>query len=109
MEVKGVIELIAVAAMVLVPGAVILNRICAIICRVRPRGIGARVIQFTAVGMIIPLILITALEDKLSKEALGTIIGALTGYLLSGIGNYDSKEGAGYKKGESNENNNEKK
>ncbi|MGH8711350.1 MAG: hypothetical protein ACREVA_08550 [Burkholderiales bacterium] len=56
------------------------------------RSFGARAIQFLAVGLIIPSILILALEEKLATETIATLIGALTGYLLSGIGSWESSE-----------------
>ncbi len=49
------------------------------------RGFGVRTIQTLGVIFVVPLLGILALEDKLSKDSLGTIIGALVGYLLSGV------------------------
>jgi hypothetical protein len=37
-------------------------------------------------------VLILGLEDKLSKENMGTIIGAIIGYVLSGIGGPGDKK-----------------
>ena len=51
-------------------------------------GISARAIQFLTVGMLIPLILIAALEKVLEPSNVSTLIGALTGYVLSGIGEF---------------------
>ena len=54
------------------------------------KGLGARVIQFTGVLLVVPLIGILALEGKLEAQTTGTVIGALLGYLLSGISSFDS-------------------
>src|SRR5687768_12789561 len=48
-------------------------------------GIGARVIQFTCISLIIPCIIILALEKILQGETIATILGGLVGYVLSGI------------------------
>ena len=58
------------------------------------RSIGARSIQFMAVVLLLPVILILALEKILDGQTLGTLLGGLTGYLLSGISNYDRPGGA---------------
>lgn len=49
-------------------------------------GIGERSIQLVAVCLVIPTVLIVGLEDKASKEIMGTLLGAIVGYTLSGIG-----------------------
>jgi len=56
------------------------------------KGIGARIIQFTGVLLVVPLIGILALEGVLESQTTGTVIGALLGYLLSGISNFDSPQ-----------------
>jgi hypothetical protein len=56
------------------------------------RGIGVRGIQFAGVCMLIPGVLILALECKLSECSTGTIIGAFAGYLFSGLSTFDSTE-----------------
>ncbi|MCF6262429.1 MAG: hypothetical protein L3J24_02430 [Xanthomonadales bacterium] len=53
------------------------------------RGVGARAIQITGVVLIIPLIGILSLHDILEKQTTATLIGALTGYLLSGVGSFE--------------------
>lgn len=59
------------------------------------RGLGARTIQLTSVFLIVPMIFVLALEKVLSSETTATLIGALIGYVLSGIGDFrpDGKEG----------------
>lgn len=84
MEVKQIIELALVAIMVLGLIALFINR------WQLKKGLGARIIQFTGVLLVVPLIGILALEGVLEAQTTGTVIGALLGYLLSGISNYDS-------------------
>lgn len=55
---------------------------------INKKGVGARTIQMLGVLLIIPLIGILALQEVLEKQTTATLIGALTGYLLSGVGNY---------------------
>ncbi len=55
-------------------------------------GLGVRSLQFLAVAVVPPLILILALEAILKKGAIAAVIGALIGYLLSNIGEYDRSE-----------------
>jgi len=50
------------------------------------RGIGVRAIQFLCVTLIVPAMLILGLEGILTTEILGTLFGAIIGYVLSGIG-----------------------
>lgn len=50
-----------------------------------PRGVGARLIQLTALLIILPLVGILTLEGKLSGETAGALIGVAIGYTLSGI------------------------
>lgn len=52
-------------------------------------GIGARIIQFACVTLIIPAIIILGIEKILQGETIATLIGGLIGYVLSGISNYD--------------------
>jgi hypothetical protein len=53
---------------------------------IQNKGIGPRVIQFIGVCLVVPTILILAIEDKIDKQNLGTIVGAIIGYVLAGIG-----------------------
>ena len=78
LDVRGVVELAAAAAIVIaVFGALIIAG---------KRGIGPRTIQFAGACMLVPVILILAMEKVLEPATLGTVIGAIIGYLLSGIG-----------------------
>lgn len=83
METKDIVILVAVATMAIGPILVIGERLKS------DRGIGARAIQFCAVIMVVPMILILALYDVLSSETSAALIGALTGYLLSGVGSFE--------------------
>lgn len=50
------------------------------------RGIGVRVIQFATVVLVLPTILILAIEGVLEPQTVGALVGAVIGYVLSGIG-----------------------
>jgi hypothetical protein len=50
-----------------------------------PKGIGVRMIQLIALLVLVPAIVILALECRLSGEGTGTILGAIVGYALGGI------------------------
>jgi hypothetical protein len=76
-DVRGVVELGAIAA--------IFVGLCGTIWIGANRGIGPRMIQFAGAIMLVPVILILALEKLLETSTLGTVIGAVIGYLLSGI------------------------
>jgi hypothetical protein len=60
----------------------------------RPWGIGVRMIQLIALLILGPLIAILALEEKLSGEGTGTLLGAVVGYALGGIAGPVPKEGS---------------
>ncbi|MBO2984105.1 hypothetical protein [Burkholderia pseudomallei] len=83
MDTKGYVELIAALTIPLGFGAVMAHRFAT------KRAIGARVIQLVAVVMLVPVILILALEKILDGATLGTLIGGIVGYLLSGISEFD--------------------
>ncbi len=55
------------------------------------KSLSARSIQFVAVVMLIPAIVILALEGAFKDSTVGTIVGGLIGYLLSGIGEYENQ------------------
>src|ERR1700756_767240 len=57
----------------------------------RNRGIGSSAIQFVGVCLVIPAVVLLSLEDKVSKENVGTILGAVIGYVLAGIGESSDK------------------
>jgi len=48
--------------------------------------IGTKTIQFLAVAFILPLILVLGILNVLGRETIGTIIGTVVGYALSGLG-----------------------
>ena len=76
LDVRGIVELTAIAAMVIgLLGTIIIGL---------KRGIGVRLIQFAGATMLVPIVLILALEKVLEPATLGTVIGAVIGYLLSG-------------------------
>lgn len=81
--VKTVVELVAIAMWPLGVGAIFWQRWVS-----GKNGLGARVIQLTAVIMLFPAILILGLEGILDAATIGTLIGGLVGYVLSGVGDY---------------------
>jgi len=54
------------------------------------RGIGVRAIQFLTITLVLPSILILAMENVLSDQTTAALIGAIVGYVLSGIGKDES-------------------
>ena len=85
MKTIEIVECVAAGIMLLGIGGVIFQRIKT------GMGIGARVIQFSAVVLVVPAIMILALEKVLTPETTATLFGTITGYLLSGIGDYKPK------------------
>jgi len=77
LDVKGAIEL-AAAATLCVGGV-------GSLLHAAKKGIGPRTIQLAGAVMIVPVVLILALEKTLEPGTLGTVIGAVIGYLLSGV------------------------
>jgi predicted transporter len=77
---KVAIEIIACLIMVGGLAGIFIERIW------RNRGIDVRVIQFLTIVLIIPVILILALEDILNGQTTAALIGTVIGYILSGIG-----------------------
>ncbi len=53
---------------------------------------GVRSIQFLAIVVVLPVVLILALEGILERSAVGALIGALVGYLFTNIGKYDERK-----------------
>jgi len=61
------------------------------------KGIGARTIQMVGVVLVLPLIGILAINKILEHQTTATLLGALTGYLLSGVGSYEPTTSKGKK------------
>jgi len=51
----------------------------------QPFGIGVRVIQLIAVLILVPTIAVLGFEGILTGEGIGTLMGAIVGYVLGGI------------------------
>ncbi len=47
--------------------------------------IGTKVIQFLAIAFVLPLVLVLGVMNVLGRETIGTIIGTVVGYVLSGF------------------------
>ena len=82
------IELTLAATIPVSVVAIVWNRI------LTKKSLSARSIQFLAVATLIPVIAVLALEKVLEGATVGTLLGGITGYLLSGISNYDKSLGA---------------
>lgn len=78
-----IVQVVLAATMPVVVVGVIIERL------VSGRGMGARMIQFLAVGLLIPATAILSLQKMIDGGATAAIIGSMIGYLLSGIGNYE--------------------
>jgi hypothetical protein len=48
--------------------------------------IGTKAIQFVAIIFILPLLLILGLMNALGRDTIGTLLGVIVGYVLSGFG-----------------------
>lgn len=79
-QVVEILQLIALLIMVAAAMSVVL------VPRLTERDGMRRAIQFLAVVLVVPAILILALGQVLMPETVGTLMGAVMGYLLSGIG-----------------------
>jgi hypothetical protein len=75
MNVKEILEIGAGIIMIGGTIAVFVERF------VHKKAIGVRVIQFLAVLLLIPTILILALENILNTETIAALLGALAGYI----------------------------
>jgi hypothetical protein len=49
----------------------------------RDMGMGYRALQFLAIGVVVPAVIILALEGKLAGEAVAAIIGGVVAYLFT--------------------------
>src|ERR1700689_1043228 len=85
--IKNILEIIAWSGAVLFLALILINRTK----DGNHKGIGARIIQLCVVVLIFPTILILGLEKVLTGETLGTLLGGVMGYVLSGIGDYKPK------------------
>jgi hypothetical protein len=48
--------------------------------------LGMKTLQFLAIVFILPLMLVLGVTNVLGRETIGTIIGVVVGYVLSGFG-----------------------
>jgi len=72
---------IAVIAMLIMAGG--LGGIYYLIIR-QNAVIGTKTIQFVAVIFIFPLLIVLGINNILGRETIGTLLGVLVGYVLSG-------------------------
>lgn len=48
--------------------------------------LGIKIIQFLSIIFVLPLLLVLGIFNVLGKETIGTIVGVVVGYVLSGSG-----------------------
>jgi hypothetical protein len=48
--------------------------------------IGIKTIQFLAIVFVLPLLIILGISNILGRETIGTLLGVIVGYVLSGFG-----------------------
>ena len=84
MTTKEIIEILMGVIMIIVLLGILIRTMF------QNKGIGARVIQFISISFLIPTVIILAIEGILSGETVGTLLGGIAGYVLSGISNYDN-------------------
>ncbi len=48
--------------------------------------ITTKVVQFLTIAFLLPLLLILGLTNSLGKDTIGTLLGVIVGYILSGFG-----------------------
>lgn len=85
-DAKTIIEVVCAYVILATPILVVLERIKI------GKSYSARSVQFVAVATLVPAIVILASRGVLNAESTGTILGALTGYLLSRVGEYQGRE-----------------
>jgi hypothetical protein len=86
MDTKAIIEIGAMIVMVVGVVGIAYDRIAS------KRGVGLRVIQFLGLILIFPTVLVLSLEGILEKSAVGTMLGALVGYLFADVARRSSGE-----------------
>lgn len=86
------IELPLCALAVLAPMIALIARLCIKVktikdgsTKIAPRGIGSRLIQLVSVLVIVPVLTILAIENTLSQELIGTLLGSVIGYTLGSL------------------------
>lgn len=77
---EDVIEVLAIIVMLVGLIGIMVDRIFF------KKGISVRVIQLIAVIFIIPTILILSIEDFFDSDVVGVLLGAIVGFILSGVG-----------------------
>jgi hypothetical protein len=48
--------------------------------------INAKLIQFLTIAFVLPLMLVLGIMNTLGRETIGTLLGVIVGYVLSGFG-----------------------
>lgn len=77
------INVIAIIALLIIAGG--LYGIFYLVVR-QNATIGIRAIHFLAIVFVLPLLIILGIYDKIDRGTIGTVLGVIIGYVLSGFG-----------------------
>jgi hypothetical protein len=78
MTTNDLLEVIMAGIMAATMSSVVIDRLI-----LHRAGLGARTIQLTSVGLLVPAVVLLSLQGSLDHQALGTLLGAVAGYTLS--------------------------
>lgn len=83
------VELVLAAGVVVIPLAVLVERL------IRKRGIGVRAIQFTGAATLTPAVILLGLRGLLDGATIAALVGAFVGYAFSGLTEFDRNRTSG--------------
>ncbi|THD36229.1 MAG: hypothetical protein E7773_09955 [Sphingomonas sp.] len=86
------IEVILAASMMLVPLAILVQRMFAKTKEGAHFGMGVRITQLVGVCNLPPALIILGMEGLLDASAMAALGGALVGYLFSGLAEFDRRK-----------------
>ncbi len=90
--VNNVIELSMVGLMIFGAASVLVNRWMVINAGGRRPGFTMRSIQYLGVSFVFPVIVLLAVSGEMDKTTVGTLIGTVVGYILSGLSERDDAQ-----------------
>lgn len=88
---REIVEVILASVIAAVPIGFLIHRTIVKKSATEHFGIGVRAVQFVSVGMLLPTIIVLALERLIDGCTVAALIGALVGYLFAGITNFDRR------------------
>lgn len=89
MTAREIVEIILAVLIAAVPLGFLIHRTIAKKSETEHFGIGVRAVQFVGAGMLIPAIILLALESLIDGSTVAALLGALVGYLFAGITEFD--------------------